>query len=121
MALMTSRTNWIWSLHILSITIIIHDIWQETMNILTSWSGSERPHCSVSPGYVQLCNPHRTPLYLKPSNFLKEFLEGTETADSTLHNKSTLILPAHTHTHVIIQCEYRRGGVGNELIFLNKM
>jgi metal-responsive CopG/Arc/MetJ family transcriptional regulator len=53
----------------------------------------------VPPAYVQLYNPHSTPLYLKSSNFHKKFFEGTETADITLHNKSTVLSNTHTHTH----------------------
>ena len=39
-----------------NITIVRHNIWQKTMNIVTSLSSSERPHRVVPPVYVQLCN-----------------------------------------------------------------
>ena len=123
MALTISGRNLIWSIYNLKITVISCNIWYKRLLFCTvdavlqfrsahalcdtAWLCSVmqpsqhtalHTHCVIPPDYVQLCNPHSIPLCLKCLNIIKQFLDITGTVDITLHNKSTFLSPAHTHT-----------------------
>jgi hypothetical protein len=114
----------IWPIYVNKIAVIGHDIWHNTMNNLTSWCSSERQLCThththththqhtqcvVPPAYIQLCNPHSTPLYLISSNILYNSSKELEQLTSHYAPKalfSPLNTPTHTHIHIIKHCVY---------------
>ena len=51
------------------------------------------------PPYIQLCNPHSSPLYLKSSNILRTSSKELELLTAHYTTKSCIFPHTHTHTH----------------------
>ena len=86
-----------WSLYNLKIKVFSHDIWQIIMNILPSWSTSEKPLCTYTVWYRLLMISYATltQLHTKASNISKGFFKRLGTADITQPNKS--LSPPHIY------------------------
>ena len=113
----------IWSIYNINISVIIHDIGQKTMNILTSWSRCEILLCRYIGVHRLLMISYATfPAHWSAQNhitFLRSSSKALEPLISNAQQKrfSFSCTRTHPHTQVSKHCVYGIGKWNNLFVY----